>query len=128
MFILFRVHLNSVSGLCQIVIVVYSTGLISLTLRCLLFYLSDTLDLIDCFSERAPVLLSSRLCCFLEACGVGFVLFLIEFVWQYLAVCICQIKHDGPCDWCGRSCWRPFRIACIEVMEVMQSMPSVFAQ
>jgi hypothetical protein len=59
MFILFRVHLNSVSGLCQIVIVLYLTVLISLTLRWSLCYLSDTLDLIDSFSERAHILLRS---------------------------------------------------------------------
>ena len=46
-------------------------------------YLSDTLDLIDCFFESAHVTLSNRLCCSLEACGVGFV-FLVEFVWLYL--------------------------------------------
>jgi hypothetical protein len=80
MFILFIAHLNSVSGLCQIVIV-YLTVLISLNPPLVTVYLSDTLDLIDCFSERAHVLLSSCLCCFLEACGVG-------FVWLRLAKCI----------------------------------------
>jgi len=59
-----------------------------------------------------------------EACGVVFV-FLITFVWLYLAVCMCEIHDNHPCYYCNVSFWRPLWIA---FNPEMHRIPSVFVQ
>ena len=72
--------------------------------------------------KGAYVLLSSCLRCSLQACGEGFV-FLIAFVWLYLAVG--EIKRVRPCYLNGVSFWLPLWIAYVEIM---QTVRSVFVQ
>jgi hypothetical protein len=89
-------------------------------------YFSDMCDF-DClflgiWDKGAHVLLSSCLRCSLQAYGVGF-MFIISFVWLYLAVG--EIQRVRPSYLKGVSFWRPLWIAYVEII---QKVPSVFVQ
>jgi len=90
--------------------------------RELLRYMRLNCLFLGTWDKVAHVLLSSCLLCSLQACGVGFV-FLIAFVWLYLAVG--EIHRVRPCYLNGVSFWLPLWIAYVEIT---QTVPSVFVQ